>query len=38
MFLSVALSQFPPTSVLTRRILQRKNIVENLSSFNTKTN
>ena len=38
MFLSIALSQPPPTSVLTRRILRRQNGVENLSSFNTNTN
>ena len=37
-FLSVALSQPPPTFVLTRRILRRQNGVEDLSSFNTNTN
>ena len=31
MFMSVALSHPPPTSVLSRRILQRQNGVENLS-------
>ena len=38
MFFSVALSQPPPTSVLTRRILRRQIGVEDLSSFNTNTN
>ena len=38
MVLSVALSQPPPTFVLTRRILRRQNGVEALSSFNTNTN
>ena len=38
MFLSVALFQPPPTSVLTRRILRRQNGVEDLSSVNTNTN
>ena len=38
MFLSVALSQAPPTSVVTRRILRPQNGVEDLSSFNTNTN
>ena len=37
MFLSVALSQSQPTSVLTRRILRRQNGVEDLLSFNTTT-
>ena len=37
MFLSVALSQSQPTSVLTRRILRRQNKVEDLLSFNTTT-
>ena len=38
MFLSVALSQPPPTSVLTQRIVRRQNKVEDLSSLNTTTN
>ena len=38
MFLSVALSQRPPTSVFTRQILRRQNEVEDLSSVNTTTN
>ena len=38
MFLSVAFVQPPTTSVLNRRILQRQNGVEDLSSFNTNTN
>ena len=38
MFLSVALSQHPLTSVLTRQILRRQNGVEDRSSFNTNTN
>ena len=38
MFLSVAFSQPPTTSVLNRRILQRQNEVEDFSSFNTNTN
>ena len=38
MFLSVAYSPPPATFVLTRRILQRLNKVEDLSSFNTNTN
>ena len=38
MFLSVALSQPPFTSVLTRRIFRRQNGVEDFSSFNTNTN
>ena len=32
-FISVAFSKPPPTSVLTRQILQRQNAVENLSSI-----
>ena len=38
MFLSEALSRPLPTSVLTRRILQRQNGVENFSTLNTNTN
>ena len=38
MFLRVALSQPPPTFVLTRRILRRQNGVEDFSSFNINTN
>ena len=38
MFFSVALSQSPPISVLTRQILRRQYEVENLSSFYTNTN
>ena len=39
MFLSVALSQPPPTSVIIRQILRRhQNGVKYLSSFNTNTN
>ena len=38
MFLSLALSQPPPTSDLTRRILRRQNVVEDLSSIITNTN
>ena len=37
MFMSVALSQPPSTSVLTRRILQLQNLVEDLSSPTTTT-
>ena len=33
MFMSVAVSNPPPTSVLTRRILQSQNAVEDLSFF-----
>ena len=38
MFISVALSQPPPTSVSTRRVLQRQNAVEDLSSITTTYN
>ena len=38
MFVSVSLSQPPPTSVLTWQVLQRQNGVYDLSSFNTITN
>ena len=38
MFLSVARSQPPPTSVLTRRILRRQNGVKDLSLFTTNHN
>ena len=34
MFISVAISQPSPTSVFTRRILQRQNAVEDLTSSN----
>ena len=34
MFMSVAISVTSPTSVFTRRILQRQNAVEDLSSSN----
>ena len=35
MFMSVAISQPSPTSVFTRRNLQRQNAIENLLSSNT---
>ena len=38
MFMSVALSNPPPTSVLTRRILQRQNAVKDLSFSTTYNN
>ena len=38
MFLSLALSNLPPTSVLIRQILRRQNGVEDLITFNTNNN